>query len=194
MNLFIPDFVVNPKISTTKSRKRANQLQSLNFHLMHTVLQNEHNPEKRKKNTHRRSSKNANFQELEILRNELHFEELQAEARRLDEMRPSGFDKFFKKETKENTVQVKKKKPKKKMCWICFPRSVASLFLFDVWVATSSNIGYWKWTCVLVTILVTFRTHGTPQKCLNKGVFGAFQRGIMFQVPCIESAQLSQDA
>lgn len=29
------------------------------------------------------------FEELEILRNELHFEELQAEARRLDEMRRS---------------------------------------------------------------------------------------------------------
>ena len=30
------------------------------------------------------------LQELEILRNELHFEELQAEARRLDEMRCRG--------------------------------------------------------------------------------------------------------
>lgn len=51
-----------------------------------------------------RSSKNANFQELEILRNELHFEELQAEARRLDEMRPTGFENFFKEQTRENTV------------------------------------------------------------------------------------------
>jgi len=39
-------------------------------------------------NTTLKKEKIANFQELEILRNELHFEELQAEARRLDEMRP----------------------------------------------------------------------------------------------------------
>ena len=114
MNWFIPDFVVNPKISTTESRKRANQLQIPEFPSYAHNICDMNTTLKKKEKTPPVHKKVPSFQELEILRNELHFEELQAEARRLDEMRPpAASTKFFKKETRENMVQVKKKKPKK---------------------------------------------------------------------------------
>lgn len=82
-------FCCQPKNLNHEIQKES-QLQSLNFHgNAHSFATSTNHPETRKKtpNTVGRQ-KMPSFQELEILRNELHFEELQAEARRLDEMRP----------------------------------------------------------------------------------------------------------